>query len=71
MTEMQFTFFLSQLIAWTGIIFGCRMTPQVKKEMIEYLDNEPSYSHVKQFDAVLDEREFKVNMVPTEQGGMN
>ena len=50
----------------TGIIFGCRMSADVKKEIIEYLSNEESYSHVNKFDAVLDEREFKLNIVTTE-----
>ena len=50
----------------TGIVFGCRMLADVKKEMTEYLSNEESYSHVKMYNSVLDEREFKLNIVPTE-----
>ena len=50
----------------TGIIFGCRMLVNLRKEMSEYLNREKQYSHLKKYDAVLDEREFKLNLVPTE-----
>jgi len=49
----------------TGIIFGCRMPPDIKQEMIEYLSDEEPYSQLKKLDSVLDEREFKLNIVPT------
>jgi hypothetical protein len=48
------------------VIFGCRMSPQLKEEILEYLANDEQYSRVKIYVAVLDEREFKLNMVLTE-----
>jgi hypothetical protein len=48
----------------TGVIFGCRMSPQCKKEMIEYLARDEQYAHVKMYDAVLARRKFKLDIVP-------
>lgn len=48
----------------TGIIFGCRMLPSIRKEIIELLRGKESYSHLNKFDSVLDTREFKLNIVP-------
>jgi hypothetical protein len=48
----------------TGIIFGCRMLPQSRKEMIEYLAGDEQYAHVRMYDAVLARRKFKLDIVP-------
>lgn len=50
----------------TGILFGCRMSQEIKQEMFEYLNSEEAYSHIQMLDSVLDEREFKLNTVPNE-----
>lgn len=50
----------------TGIIFGCRMLVNLRKDISEYVNRERQYSHLKKYDAVLDEREFKLNLVPAE-----
>lgn len=50
----------------TEVILGYRMLPQVKKEILECLASDEQYSSVKKYVAVLDEREFKLNMVLAE-----
>jgi hypothetical protein len=49
-----------------GIIFGCRMPNPMKKEISNFLVNDNRYSHVKRYIAVLDERQFRLNIVPDE-----
>jgi hypothetical protein len=50
----------------TGIIFGCRMLPNIRKEIGGYIGSEESYSHLNKLDSVLDKREFKLNIIATE-----
>lgn len=46
-----------------GIIFGSRMTQQNKSKIMHVLSTN-DYSHVKRYQAVLDDRRFKLNIVP-------
>lgn len=50
----------------TEVILGYRMSLQLKKEIREYLASDLQYSNVKKYAAVLDEREFKLNLVLAE-----
>jgi hypothetical protein len=50
----------------TEVILGYRMSPELKKEILEYLSGAEQYSHVKKYVALLDEREFRLNIIPTE-----
>jgi Protein of unknown function (DUF2971) len=50
----------------TEVILGYRMAPQFKKEIFEYLSSDEQYSHVEKYEALLDEREFKLNIVLAE-----
>lgn len=50
----------------TEVILGYRMLPQLKKEILECLASDEQYSSVKKYVAVLDDREFKLNMVLAE-----
>lgn len=50
----------------TEVILGYRMSPELKKEILEYLSSDKQYSHVKKYVVLLDEREFKLNIIPTE-----
>ena len=50
----------------TGIIFGCRTQPRLRQEISEYLSGEKEYAHLDKYEAILDEKEFKLNIVPTE-----
>jgi Protein of unknown function (DUF2971) len=47
----------------TGIIFGSRMSHQNKSKLLHVLSIE-DYSHVKKYQAILDDRKFKLNIVP-------
>jgi hypothetical protein len=53
----------------TGIILGARMAEGRKQEISEYLAADNQYSHVKVYSACLDEREYKLNLVPFGEGG--
>jgi hypothetical protein len=44
-----------------GLIFGCRMTDEKKSEIRSKLSSS-SLSHVKVYEAVLDEKQFKLNI---------
>ena len=50
----------------TEVILGYRMLPQLKKEILECLASDEQYSNVKKYVAVLDEREFSLNMLLAE-----
>ena len=50
----------------TEVILGYRMSPELKKEILEYLSGDEQYSHVKKYMALLDDREFRLNFTPTE-----
>lgn len=47
----------------TGVIFGTRMFEQNKSRITHVLSTD-DYSHVKRYQAVLDDRKFKLNIVP-------
>jgi hypothetical protein len=47
----------------TGIIFGSRISQADKREMLRVLFTD-RYSHVKRYQAVLDEKKFELNIVP-------
>lgn len=51
----------------TEIIFGCRMSDSDKEEMLEYFINDKDYTHVEKYQAVLDEKEFRLNMVHVQE----
>src|SRR5207248_7596010 len=46
----------------TGVIFGSRMSKEKEPEILNIL-SENRYSHVKKYRAILDDREFKLNIV--------
>lgn len=48
----------------TEIILGCRISPSNRKDILEYLVSDEEYSHVQKYEAILDEREFKLNIIP-------
>ena len=48
------------------VILGYRISALNRLEIRESLANDEQYSHVKLYDAVIDIRDYKVNMVPTE-----
>lgn len=49
-----------------GVIFGCRMSAAVKKEISEFLAGDGRYSHVRRYQAVQNEKRFELNIVPNE-----
>ena len=47
----------------TGVIFGSRMSQETRSKIMHVLSTD-DYSHVKSYQAVLDDRKFKLNIVP-------
>jgi hypothetical protein len=47
----------------TGIIFGSRMSQQNKSKIAHVLSTE-DYSHVQKYQAILDDRKFKLHILP-------
>jgi Protein of unknown function (DUF2971) len=47
----------------TGVIFGSRMSQENKSKIMHVLSTD-DYSHVKKYQAVLDDRKFKLNIIP-------
>jgi len=47
----------------TGIIFGSRMSQENKSKIMHVLSTD-DYSHVKKYQADLDDRKFKLNILP-------
>lgn len=48
------------------VILGYRMPPELMKEIFEYLSSDQQYSHVEKYVALLDEKDFKLNIVLAE-----
>ena len=48
--------------AVTGVIFGSRISIQDKNKILEFLENDSRYSHVKPYQTHLDEKKFKLNI---------
>lgn len=48
----------------TGVIFGSRMSDSVKEDFLNFLSSDKRYSDAKLYQAVLDEKEFKLNIEP-------
>jgi hypothetical protein len=49
-----------------GVIFGCRMSVPLKEEISKFLTGDARYSHVKKYTAVLSERRFGLDIIPSE-----
>jgi hypothetical protein len=47
----------------TGVIFGSRMSQENKSKIMHVLSTD-DYSHVKKYQAVLDDMKFKLNIIP-------
>jgi len=47
----------------SGVIFGSRMSHENRGKIMHVLSTDP-YSHVKTYQAVLDDRKFRLNIVP-------
>jgi hypothetical protein len=50
----------------TGVIFGSRMSQENRGKIMHVLSTD-DYSHVKPYQAVLDDRKFKLNIVPNSE----
>ena len=48
------------------VILGCRMLPSIRREIIDYLVSDEQYSAVKIYEAGIDEKEFKLNIIPAD-----
>lgn len=46
-----------------GIILGCRMSEENKSNFINLLQSDKKYSHIKIYHAVIDEKEFQLNII--------
>jgi hypothetical protein len=57
--------FLFPPLSIRGVIFGCRMSASIKEEISNLLTADKCYSHVKIYKAVLDDKGFRLNIVPT------
>lgn len=51
----------------TGVILGSQMLPQIKQDIQHFLEGESEYSHVVIYHAVLDERRYKLRIVPANE----
>jgi hypothetical protein len=52
----------------TGVIFGSRMPCDVRNRFLEFLSTDTRYSDVKPYQAILDEKKFRLNIEPVEMG---
>jgi hypothetical protein len=51
----------------TGVILGSKMPQETKQEIRDCLAADRQYAHVKIYSANLDDREYRVNVVPTSE----
>jgi hypothetical protein len=50
----------------TGVIFGSRMPDDVRNNFLEFLSTDRRYSYAKPYQAILDEKKFRLNIEPIE-----
>ncbi len=51
----------------TGVILGSQMPPPIKQHIQDFLESDSEYAHVRLYQAILDEKEYKLKIVPSDE----